>query len=98
MAHSPIPFNTDLEKIVRKSKKKSETSTIPLIRSLYLTKEGAIGIDDVSFDIKFELSLFKSKSKSDLSQIVFDEARFQEIVRNSSLKNIQLTKEDKEFF
>ena len=33
-----------------------------------------------------------------MSQIVFDEARFQEIVGNSSLKNIQLSKEDKEFF
>lgn len=33
-----------------------------------------------------------------MSQIVFDEARFQGMVRNSSLKNIQLTKEDKDFF
>ena len=32
-----------------------------------------------------------------MSHIVFDEARFQEIVRHSSLKDIQLTKEDKYF-
>lgn len=63
-----------------------------------MPKEGAISIANVSFDIKFELFLFKSKSESDLSHIVLDEARFQEIVRNSSLKVICLTKEDKEFF
>lgn len=33
-----------------------------------------------------------------MSQIVFDKARFQEIVRNSSLKNIQLLEDDKDFF
>ena len=62
-----------------------------------MPKEGAISIDDVSFDIKFELPLFKSKSELDMSHIVFDEARFQEIVRNSSLKDIHLTKEDNRF-
>ena len=50
-AHSPIPFNTNPEKILRKRKKKSETSTTPLIISFSLPKEGAISVDDVSYNI-----------------------------------------------
>lgn len=58
-SHNPAQFVYDLEKILRKSKKKLEIGTVPLIKSFSLPKEGVISIDDVSFYIKFELSLFR---------------------------------------
>ena len=43
-------------------------------------KGGVKIIDDLEFDIKFEQSLFRSKSKSDLTEIVFDKKKFQTFI------------------
>ena len=65
----------DPEKLLRKKKSQNGTN-ISLNRSVSLPKEGIISVEDLEFDEKFELSLFKSKSNSYLSQIVFDIERF----------------------
>ena len=43
-------------------------------------KGGLKIIDDLEFDIKFEQSLFRSKSESDLTEILFDEKKFQTFI------------------
>ena len=45
-----------------------------------LPKGGVKNIDSLEFDIKFEQSLFRSKSKSDLTEILFDEKKFQTFI------------------
>ena len=61
----------DPEKLLRKKKAHNDIG-ISLNRSTSLPKEGVISVEDFEFDEKFELSLFRSKSDSDLTQIVFD--------------------------
>ena len=60
------------EKILRKSSSKSGKETYQLYKSTSLPVEGVDLIDEITFDLKFEHSLFKSKSEYDLSQIVFN--------------------------
>ena len=60
------------EKILRKSSSKVGKETYELYKSTSLPVEGVESIDEVTFDLKFKHSLFKSKSESDLSHIVFD--------------------------
>ena len=51
----------DPEKLLRKKKIQVDAG-IPLInRSISLPKEGVISFEDLEFDEKFELSLFRSK-------------------------------------
>ena len=58
---------------------------IPLInRSISFPKEGVISVEDLEFDEKFEQSLFRSKSDSDLSQIVFYQERFNTFIPSTS--------------
>jgi hypothetical protein len=40
-------------------------------------------IQDLSFDIKFEQSLFRTKSESDLAHIVFDRSKFKPLISSS---------------
>ena len=49
-----------------------------------MPKEGVISVEDLEFDEKFELSLFRSKSDSYLNQIVFDLERINTFVPNTS--------------
>ena len=37
-------------------------------------------IDDLDFDIKFEQSLFRSRSESNLNEVLFDEKKFQSLI------------------
>ena len=85
----------DPERILRKKKNKIDSS-IPLIsRSVSFPKEGVISVDDLQLDIKFEHSLFRSKSNSDLSQIIF----YQEIFNTYIPRNISIfSKEEREEF
>ena len=77
-------------------KKKAQNGTcISLNRLVSLPKEGVISVEDLQFDEKFELSLFKSKSDSDLSQIVFDIEIFNTLIPTISS---HFSKKDKEEF
>lgn len=60
------------EKILRKSSSKVSKETYQLYKSTYLPVEVVKSIDEVTFHLKLEYSLFKSMSESDLSQIIFD--------------------------
>jgi hypothetical protein len=52
----------DPEKILHKRKEKASDSGIFLDINLSLPKDGGKSIDDFDFDIKFELTLFISRS------------------------------------
>ena len=84
----------DLEKLLRKKKAQNDTG-ISLNRSTSLPKEGVISIEDLEFDEKYELSLFRSKSDSDLTTIVLDLERFNTFIPSTSS---QISKEEKEEF
>ena len=66
-----------------------------LNRSVSLPKEGVISVEDLEFDKKFDLYLFKSKLDWYLSQIVFDIERFNTFIPTTSS---QISKEEKEEF
>jgi hypothetical protein len=62
----------DLEKILRERKKKNNLSSPLLKRSTSLSEETIQTIEDLQFDLKFEHSLFRSKSDLDLRQVIVD--------------------------
>ena len=62
----PIVFE-NLERILRKSNSKVWKDTYQLYKYISLPAEGVESIDEVIFGLKFEHTLFKSKSESDLS-------------------------------
>jgi hypothetical protein len=70
----------DPEKLLHKRKEKASDSGIFLDRNLSLPKDGVKSIDDLEFDIKFEQTLFRSKSESNLTEILFDEKKFQSFI------------------
>ena len=72
-----------------------ETGISFLHRSISFPKEGVISVDDIQFDEKFELSLFESRVYSDLSQVVFDQEKFNSFIPSTSLG---FSKEEKEKF
>ena len=84
----------DPEKLLRKKKAQNGIG-ISLNILVSLPKEGVIRVEDLEFDEKFELSLFRSKSDSDLTQIVFDLERFNTFIPTTSS---QFSKEEKEEF
>jgi len=43
-------------------------------------------IEDIEFDVKFEQTLFKTKSKSCLNEVIFEEKRFQDLLLATSTK------------
>ena len=62
----------DPDKILKLRKENIEQGISPLQRNFSLPTEGIKTIDDIKFDIKFEHSLFRTKSYSNLSQVVVD--------------------------
>jgi hypothetical protein len=54
-----------------------------LDRSSSLSKDGTQSTDDLEFDAFFEQTLFRSKSETNLDEIVFDQKRFQALVSNN---------------
>ena len=60
------------EMILRKSISKVGKETYQLYKSTYLPDKCVGSIDEVTFDLKFEHSFFKSKSESNLSQVFLD--------------------------
>ena len=53
---------------------------------LYFPKYGVTSIEDLDFDLKFEQTLFITKSESCLNEIIFDEKRFQDLILAASTK------------
>jgi hypothetical protein len=51
-----------------------------LDKNLSLPKDGVKSIDDLDFDVKFEQSLFRSRSESSLNGFLFDEKKFQSLI------------------
>ena len=82
------------EKLLRKKKAQNGTC-ISLNRSVSLPKEGVISVEDLQFDVKFELYLFKSKSESNLDHTVFDIEIFKTLVPTTSS---QFSKQEREEF
>ena len=67
----------------------SQSRPVPLVRSVYLPAK-LLSLEDIPYDINFELSLFKSKSKIYLSDIVFDPLRLSEVKYLSELDSSPL--------
>jgi hypothetical protein len=84
----------DLEKILRGSSK-TDKGTFHLQRSLSLPAKCIKSIDNIIFYDKFEQTLFKSKSGSNLSQVIFDPERLTSFTLRSSSK---FSKKDQEIF
>ena len=60
------------EKLLGEGKKNNILSSPLLTRSISLFEEVVQNLDDIQFDYKFQHSLFRSKSNSDLSQVIVD--------------------------
>jgi hypothetical protein len=76
----------DPEKIVHKRKEMPISLVLCLDRFLSFPKDGLKSIEDLDFDLKFEQTLFITKSESCLNEIIFDEKRFQDLVSATSIK------------
>lgn len=48
--------------------------------NLSLPKDGVKSIEDLDFDLKFEQTLFRTRSESNLNEIIFDEKRFHDLI------------------
>ena len=85
---NPPDIVDDLENFLRKTKHKNQRFTpIKLEKSPSLPKDGVLSIEDLYCDLKFEQTLFRTKSESDLTAIVID---------NNFLKTPEKTKEEEE--
>jgi hypothetical protein len=77
---------SDPEKIVHKRKERPISPVFCLDRYLSFPKDGVKSIEDLDFDLKFEQTLFRTKSESSLNEIIFDEKRFQDLILAASIK------------
>jgi hypothetical protein len=80
-----IPVS-DPEKIVHKRKENPISPVLCLDRYLSFPKDGVTSIEDLDFDVKFEQTLFRTKSESCLNEIIFDKKRFQDLILAASTK------------
>ena len=72
--------NPDPEKNL-KAKKQSDQSYLPIFqRSTSLSSDSIKTLDGIKFDLKFEQSMFRSKSDSELSEVVIDIPRLNKFV------------------
>lgn len=92
MDRNPPEVVSYQEMILGKRKDKIKTSTIPLEGAFSLPKEAVKSTEYISFDIKLEDTLFRSKSKSNLSQIVFDIERFKTFIPSTYFKDSLFSK------
>ena len=74
------------KRLLRKKKRKVEVepSIALLYRSISFPKEGVIIVDDIQFDEKFELYLLRFRSDLDLSQVVFNQEKFNSFIPSKS--------------
>jgi len=84
---SPDPNPTepvyDPEKILCKNIEQALDPFYFLDKILSLPKDGVQSIDNLEFDELFKQTLFSSKSKTSLDEIVFDQKIFQALVSNN---------------
>jgi hypothetical protein len=71
---------SDPEKLLHKRKERITDPVCYLDMNLSLPKDGVKIIDDLDFDLLFEQTLFRSRSKSYLNEIIFDEKKFQSLI------------------
>ena len=71
-----IAYVSNLEKLLHKRKERTIDSFSYLDINLSLPKDGVKSIDDLDFDLKFEKTLFRSRSESKLNEIIIDEKKF----------------------
>jgi hypothetical protein len=76
----PIANVYDPENIFHKRKEKTVKSFSFMDINLSLPKDGFKSIDDLDFDLKFEQTLFRSRSEYKLNEIIFDENKFQSLI------------------
>jgi hypothetical protein len=70
----------DPQNILCRTREKASDPFYYLEKILSLPKDDMQSIDDLDFDELFEKTLFRSKSKTSLDEIVFDRKRFQALV------------------
>jgi hypothetical protein len=70
----------DPEKLLCRTREQVLEPFYYLDRSLSLPKDDAQIIDDLEFDALFEKTIFRSKSKTSLDDIVFDQKMFQAMI------------------
>jgi hypothetical protein len=66
---------SDPEKLVHKRKERKIGPIFCLDRYLSLPKDGLTSIEYLEFDVKFEQTLFITKSESCLNEVIFDEKK-----------------------
>ena len=76
----PIAYVSDPEKLLHKRKERVVDSGKFLDRNLSFPNDEVKSIDDLDFDIKLEQSLFRSRSESNLNEVLFDENKFQSLI------------------
>jgi hypothetical protein len=79
---------SDPEKIVHKRNEKQIRPVLSLDIYLSFPKDGVTSIEDLDFDVKFEQTLFRTKSESCLNEVIFDKKRFQDLILAASTKPI----------
>jgi hypothetical protein len=67
---------SDPEKLLHKRKEKTVESFSFLDINLSLPKDDLKSIGELDFDLKFQQTLFISRSESKLNEIIFDEKKF----------------------
>jgi hypothetical protein len=70
--------------------KRTIDSVSYLDRKLSLPKDGVKSIDDLDFDLKFEQTLFRSRSESNLNKIIFDEKKFQSLIPTVPIQTVPI--------
>lgn len=96
----PADAIEDLEKLVQKHRyqvTEIQSGPNPLVRSTSLPTK-VLSFEDIPFDLKFELSLFRSKSETSLADIVFDPLRLSEVKSLSELDLSSLKLEENLLF
>jgi hypothetical protein len=70
----------DLKKLLHKRKERIKNLVCYLDMNLYFPKYGVKSIDNLDFDLLFEQTMFRSRSKSYLNEIIFDKNKFQYLI------------------
>jgi hypothetical protein len=78
----------DPKKLLQKRKEKITDPIYYLDINLSLPKDEVKSIDDLDFDLLFEQTLFRSRSKSYFNEIIFDEKKFQTLISTNPTQTV----------
>ena len=73
----------DLKILIRKRRGKEQVDTSKIEQSFSQTQEEFLIFQDLDLDLKFEQSLLRYKSESDLKKVVVDQSRFHSYLLDS---------------